>query len=116
MKIKSLIALLLAGLFYFNSSCKKESAASADCVRLKIQQLQQEPKRNPPAEIWQYIYEDNTVYYIPPYCYDQYSELLDDHCRLLCAPDGGIAGTGDGTCSDFFSKRTNGILIWRDNR
>jgi hypothetical protein len=111
-----LIALLSLGLLYFFSGCKKENASLPQCIALKIQQIKQEPKRNPPAEIWQYCFQERTVYYIPPFCCDQYSVLLDEDCRVICAPDGGLSGKGDGGCPDFFSRRTNGILIWRDER
>src|SRR5258706_8306532 len=110
------IALLVCSLFYFISGWKKEGTVLRRCVSLKIKQIKQELKRNPPAEIWQYNFDNRIVYYIPPFCCDQYSELLDENCRVICATDGGISGRGDGGCPDFLSKRTNGILIWQDER
>ena len=45
-----------------------------------------------------------------------FSDLYDDHCNLICHPDGGIAGGGDGSCSDFFATCKNEVLIWKDGR
>ncbi len=86
------------------------------CIKSKIRDIQKEPVRNPPAAIWQCEYQGQTVYYIPSYCCDNYSELYDEHCNLICHPDGGITGTGDCACTDFFTNRTNVKLIWNDNR
>lgn len=74
------------------------------------------PVGNPPQSIWQYHYTGATVYFIPAQCCDQYSDLYDLSGNLLGHPDGGIAGTGDGRCSDFFKTATDPILIWRDTR
>jgi hypothetical protein len=41
---------------------------------------------------------------------------MDESCSIICSPDGGFSGKGDGNCIDFFEKRTNGKLIWRDKR
>jgi hypothetical protein len=41
------------------------------------------------------------------------SELLDGACRVLCHPDGGITGGGDGRCADFAATRKDGELLWR---
>ncbi len=71
---------------------------------------------NPPQSIWRYDYNGQSVYYVPAQCCDQYSALYDASGAVLCAPDGGIAGKGDGKCSDFFEKRTNEQLIWKDSR
>jgi hypothetical protein len=114
MKKKLIFYAAALTLFVF-TGCRNENALP-DCVGHKIQEIMQEPPRNPPAEIWQYKFEGKKVYYIPPYCCDAYSELLDENCRVICAPDGGITGRGDGRCPDFYSKRKNGILIWQDKR
>ena len=56
------------------------------------------------------------MFYVPPACCDVPSELYDHDGNLICGPDGGIRGTGDGKCPDFFEKRREGTLIWRDPR
>jgi len=44
------------------------------------------------------------------------STLHDMNGRVICAPDGGFAGGGDGKCSDFFELRMDEVLIWSDTR
>lgn len=85
------------------------------CVASKADELRSEPLRNPPAEIWEWKTATRTYYYIPPYCCDQFSYLLDEECNVVCSPDGGITGMGSGNCPDL----DNGIekkLVWRDER
>lgn len=81
-----------------------------------ITKFQNEPLGNPPQSIWQYKYLGRKVYYVPPQCCDQYSILYDESGKIICAPDGGITGSGDDRCTDFFDKRTDEKLIWKDER
>ncbi len=74
------------------------------------------PVGNPPQSIWQYTYNGATVYFVPAQCCDQYSDLYDFTGTLIAHPDGGIAGAGDGRCSDFIAAAKNPVLIWRDPR
>jgi hypothetical protein len=105
-------------LFTLFSSCQNDDVPKGlpDCVKVKIDQLKSESSQNPPAKVWQYQYKGQTVYYLPPTCCDQMGELYDENCNLICYPDGGIAGRGDGKCEDFFSARQNEILVWEDKR
>ncbi|RZK59368.1 MAG: hypothetical protein EOO91_05460 [Pedobacter sp.] len=82
----------------------------------KIQKLKNENVANPPASVWQYEYNGQTVYFIPQKCCDIPSALYDSNCNLICSPDGGFTGKGDGKCKDFFEKRTKEKLIWKDDR
>jgi hypothetical protein len=81
-----------------------------------ISRFQEEPVGNPPQSIWRYEYNGQLVYYIPPQCCDQFSVLFDVGGRIICAPDGGLTGQGDGHCPDFFQERKNEKLIWHDHR
>lgn len=87
-----------------------------ECIRKMIDEIRRDPVRNPPAEIWQYNYNSMTVYFVPQYCCDYPSILVDENCSFLCSPDGGISGAGDGKCTEFFKNRSNGKLIWKDER
>jgi len=69
-----------------------------------------------PVEVWQYQLSGRTVYYIPAACCDQFNSLYDASGAIICAPDGGFTGTGDGRCPAFRQEATNEVLIWRDNR
>jgi hypothetical protein len=81
-----------------------------------IGRFKNEPVGNPPQSIWQYEYRGEIVYYIPPQCCDQFSVLYDSYGNVTCAPDGGLGGSGDGRCPNFFTERKNEKLIWRDVR
>lgn len=84
-----------------------------ECLKEVIQELVAEPVRNPPASLWRYEYDGQIVYYIPQYCCDFPSTLLDSDCEFICSPDGGFSGQGDGKCTGTLA---NGIQIWQDIR
>lgn len=86
------------------------------CVKEKIKEFKSKPTQNPPAKVLQYQYNGQTVYYLPPACCDQMGELYDEHCNLICHPDGGITARGDGKCEAFFTNRTNEKVVWEDKR
>lgn len=86
------------------------------CIQDLITEIKDEPVRNPPASVWQYLYEGKKVYYIPQFCCDFPSILKDSSCITLCSPDGGLTGSGDGRCSNFFTERKEEVLIWKDTR
>jgi hypothetical protein len=99
------------------SDCTKLDASNApSCIQKKIKEIQSENVRNPSGSIWQYEYNGQTVYYISSYCCDIQSQLFDSNCNLICSPDGGFLGKGDGKCPDFLTNRKNEKLIWKDDR
>lgn len=107
----------LCVLLFFTHQCEEDvMKGTPPCVREKISEIAREDVRNPPAKVYSYRYEGRTVYFIPSRCCDIPSELYDENCNLLCAPDGGITGSGDGKCADFFSTRTDEHLLWEDTR
>ncbi len=85
-------------------------------INRSIAAFMKEPVKNPPIVINQYDYKGKKVYFIPSYCCDIESKLYDADSNLVCSPDGGITGKGDGKCIDFFSERKNEKLIWKDDR
>lgn len=113
MKTLSAISFIVMILFV---SCSQSIEPLPDWVKGKISEFQNQPVGNPPQSVWQYQYKNQTVYFIPAQCCDQYSELYNIDGSLICAPDGGITGQGDGKCPDFFTDRKNEILIWKDSR
>lgn len=109
----SIIALItvLAG------NCKKSNDLPEDlpqCIKTKMEELQNKPVQNPPASVWEFKYQSKKVYYIPADCCDRFNPLYDGKCNIICHPDGGITGKGDGKCTDFLRK--NEKLIWKDDR
>jgi hypothetical protein len=102
--------LLLAGC---NTTAVSINPAWVDKL---IQQFENMPVGNPPQSVWRYDYNGQTVYFVSAQCCDMYSVLYDANGVVLCAPDGGFTGKGDGKCPDFIDKRTNEQLIWQDVR
>ncbi len=111
---------LFIAAFLFLSSCTYNDSSLSkvpECVKIRIKQFQNEPVRNPAAKIFSYEFKGKTVYYIPPFCCDAYSELIDSDCKFICAPDGGLNnGSGNGNCKDFLTVRKDEKLIWADPR
>jgi hypothetical protein len=85
-------------------------------VTAMIASFQSQPVGNPPQSIYRYTYDGRTVYYVPPTCCDQLSTLYDVDGNVICAPDGGFSGKGDGRCPDFLEQATDKVLIWEDLR
>ena len=81
-----------------------------------VRKFASEPVGNPAQSIWRYEYKGQVVYYVPAQCCDMYSTLYDADGNVICAPNGGFTGAGDGRCPDFMSQRTNETLIWQDPR
>jgi hypothetical protein len=100
------------------SACSRSPAAPSnpDWLNALKVQFQSQPVTNPPRAIYGYSYHGETVYYVAPVAADQYSTLYDASGHVICAPDGGITGGGDGRCPDFLQSRTDERLIWRDPR
>jgi hypothetical protein len=109
-----LMALVLA------AACVPENPVALDqhpsWLTSLIRQLETEPGANPPAFIARYEYKGQVVYYVPPRCCDVSSALHRTDGTVLCQPDGGFAGTGDGRCADFTAERKNEQIVWRDPR
>lgn len=99
-------------------TCSKTSLETTipNCIEQKIKTLKKGAAWNPPAKIYSYTYQNQTVYFFPQRCCDIPSELYDENCTLLCLPDGGITGRGDGRCTDFFDLRKDEKLVWEDLR
>jgi hypothetical protein len=109
---KTLIICLIAF-----SACKAQRTTSLpQFVTNKIAEIKSHPRTNPGKSIWQYEYKGKIVYFIPLVCCDIPSYLYDEKGNLICYPDGGFTGQGDGKCADFIKTKTNGKLIWKDDR
>lgn len=104
--------LLLLGL----SACASNQPMQAEWVDKLIARYEAAPVANPPHRIIRYRYHDQLVYYVPASCCDRPSTLYDASGDILCAPDGGITGRGDGRCADFRQSRSDESLVWSDPR
>ncbi len=110
----ALVALLLT------ASCSASSPATPgptpSWLTALIHDLESQPVASPPAFVGQYDYAGRTVYYVPPRCCDIWGTVYDADGVVLCHPDGGVTGSGDGRCPDFLSQRKNERIVWRDPR
>ncbi len=109
--------LAIVALTILLARCSQSTqAANPALVDKLIKQFESDPVGNPPQSIWRYDYNGQVVYFVPAQCCDQYSTLYDSTGSVICAPDGGFTGKGDGKCPDFFSQRMKEQLIWQDAR
>ena len=127
--MKIIFAAAVMALTGFQSCNKQNSSAALSkngslpgdtttpaCVLNIIRSIQNEPVHNPPAEVYRYTWHNQQVYYITANCCDQYNLLYDANCNVLCAPDGGFSGAGDGRCTDFGTAGSSKTLVWKDPR
>lgn len=114
--IKLAIVYLL--LFVAIASCNKNDLpkGTPKCIENEIKKLKNLEPQNPRASVWRYKFKGEIVYYFPSACCDIPSKLYNSKCNLICSPDGGITGNGDGNCNDFNLTKTEEKLIWKDNR
>ncbi len=68
---------------------------------------------NTPITITRYHYHGKTVYYISPAVADGFSQLFDLNHRLICSPEGGLTGHGDGQCNDFATQAKNKTILFK---
>jgi hypothetical protein len=95
---------------------ESDTTARPPWLKARIAEVLAERKRNPITRILRYDYEGRKVYYISAPCCDQFSNVYDTRGKLICQPDGGITGKGDGKCPDFDKRKTNEKLVWQDPR
>ena len=112
MILSTLFAVLLAGPI----ACAAKPPTTPNWLDQLVATFEAAPVANPPHRIVHYRYHEQTVYYVPPSCCDQPSALYDDAGKLLCEPDGGITGRGDGRCADFHQRRSDESVFWSDPR
>ena len=110
------LVLLLSLPLILTTQCNKQQNKIPSCIQSKIDLIKAQPKWNPPASVNEYIYQGKHVYLFSSDCCDQYTQLIDENCNLLCAPSGGITGKGDGKCADFSSASQFIKLTWKDSR
>lgn len=115
------LQFLMAAIFLTLLSCSKDEEPpncmihKPNCIDHKIESLKKERVRSPPAEVWEWKVDNSIYYYITSNCCDQYNLLHDNECNIICAPDGGNSGEGDGNCPNF-SGTILKTLRWKDPR
>lgn len=106
--------LLINGLM--NNLFSEEKYQLPDWIIKLIEKEKTEGAANPPAFLSQCKYRGQTVYYRSSRCCDIPSILYDENENVICSPDGGLTGRGDGKCADFFYEKSGCEVIWRDTR
>jgi len=114
--MKTQYLMIIAMIILLAACAQATESGNPEWVDQLIKKFESEPVGNPPLSIWRYEYNGQVVYYVPAQCCDMYSSLYGTDGMVMCAPDGGITGAGDGHCTDFFSERSNEQLIWSDSR
>lgn len=102
-------------LTFFSCNQPQLEKDAPNCIKRKIKDLQKKEVQNPPAEVWEWKVDGKTYYYITSDCCDQYNYLFNEDCEVVCAPDGGFTGSGDGNCPSF-NGTIQKTLIWEDDR
>ena len=111
----ALATLIIAGCSG-NPAAPDMSDASPTWVTALIRQLETQPVANPPAFVARYDYKGQEVYFVPQRCCDIMSVLYRSDAAIMCHPDGGLTGKGDGMCADFFVERRNERIVWHDSK
>jgi hypothetical protein len=113
---------LLLFVFLMSVACARSPVApnSTESVPVWLtaltHQLEAQPVANPPTFIARYDYKGQSVYFLPQQCCDIMGALYREDGSVMCHPDGGFSGSGDGQCPDFLAERKNEQIIWRDAR
>ena len=104
-----------AALLVFAACGRSPSDVSPPWLLRLIEEHASQPVANPPVQIVRQQYESGVFYYVPSRCCDIWSDLYDAEGALVCHPDGGITGGGDGQCPDLGDPIREEI-VWRDPR
>lgn len=83
-----------------------------DCISKEIDAIKQHKEQNPPIAIREYEYDGKRVFFYEADCCDQFDELYDMNCNIICSPSGGFDGVGDGKCADFGKNAKMVKVIW----
>lgn len=117
MKTRLLITLTIITAVIMTPSCTKLNLQKdvPNCVKNKIRKIRNKEVYNPPAKVYEWKVDGLTYYYFTSDCCDSYNYLYDESCDVVCAPDGGFSGGGDGNCPNF-NGPIEWTLVWEDDR
>ncbi|MEZ5308084.1 MAG: hypothetical protein R2684_13140 [Pyrinomonadaceae bacterium] len=108
-------SLLLA----FSTGCMDRAAdrttPEPPWLKAKIEEATRGRASNVPMHASRATYKQKLVYYISPNVPDGFGTLYDASGEILCHPDGGLNGRGDGRCGDFFDTARELTTIWKSD-
>jgi hypothetical protein len=99
-----------------NDSMPTEPGGNPAWLDALIAQIEAEPVTAPPTTIYSYRYQGDTVYFRTSRCCDIRSVVYDEEGAVLCEPEGGVDGGGDGRRPDFLTTRSDERLVFLDPR
>ena len=76
------------------------SPYSANWVKQQIDAYEMPTKEVGSQVTRKVVYSGKPAYLIPSLCCDKFNYLYDSKGVILCAPSGGFAGSGDGSCPE----------------
>jgi len=112
---KILVVFIISSLTLVSCKNADDNDSIPTCIEAKINNLKNSPVQNPPAKVWKWEVDGQTYFYITSDCCDQYNFLYSTNCEIICAPNGGFTGGGDGKCPAF-SNEIIKSLVWEDPR
>lgn len=84
------------------------------CLQQEMDAIKNKTTSNPPLQIEEYLCNDKRVFLYMADCCDQFNMLYDDNCKSICAPSGGLDGSGDRKCSDFSANAKHVKVTWKN--
>lgn len=114
---KSLFLIILLSLILFGCTTKNISGnEEPKWIKNLINENERKDIGLAYENIKKCIYQNQIAYYITSPCCDNYNYLYDKNNQVICAPDGGITGHGDGKCPNFSLDKNSCKLIWQYTR
>lgn len=117
-KLKNLNLFLLV-LLLLGCSKVEVPKGTPRCIKKHIREIEKENKGRQKATVWKWTVNGKEYYFFPVHsCCDKTSTLYDSKCNVVCHPDGGIGGGGDGRCPDWYENGDSIVRtkIWEDPR
>lgn len=110
--------LIFLGVSVFTSCSNSKNGAGSvgnapSCLRKLIDRIENKQYENPPIQIDEYNYKGQRVFLYTADCCDQYNVAYDENCNAICAPSGGLTGSGDRKCIDFKDSAKLVRMIWK---
>ena len=109
--MKKLSVLIIACLFIF--ACEDENGSICDLTAT----IDETPWANDvideiiARQVYRFVHDNKYLYYFMADCCDQFDPVYDCDGNFICAPTGGLAGTGDGQCPNY-DLNNDSVLIW----
>ncbi len=92
-------------------SCSSMKTNTTDLQKL-LESYAKSHDNEKPAQIEKWTVDSAIYYHVFPKGADRYSELYNSDLELICHPEGGMVGTGDGKCPDWAKTVKNKEIIW----